>query len=41
LKVIRKWEKKERDQGGIGSFQRAEYREERRRAMEIDQVRTK
>jgi len=39
-KVIDKWRKKWREQGGISSFQYAEYEKERAKAAEIDRART-
>jgi hypothetical protein len=40
-KVIAKWEKKWKEQGGIASFDRVEYARERRQAMEADRSKEK
>lgn len=37
-KVIRKWRKKWQDQGGVASFDRFPYAQERRRAAQIDRA---
>ncbi len=39
--VIQKWEKKWREQGGIAGFDRVPYAEERNRAAQIDQAKSK
>lgn len=40
-KVIQKWEKKWQEQGGIASFDRLPYAQERQHAMQLDQAKPK
>ena len=40
-KVIRKWNQKWQEQGGIASFDRLPYAQERHRAMQLDQAKRK